>query len=374
MPPKKAAVAAEKSTNGCILRCGRENKAVEWREEMYNITTGLYGSTGMFSHLNRSYKFPVIQLRDYHPAHADPVADEDDDASGNDTDGSDADTVQGEDDEPAVAPEVFTDQFINKLKEGAYERRQKAIELQGVNETKIWALMWAKMFPASQSKVREYPRFETAREALNSVKLWKLIRKSHLTHMYGDHDNMSSVNLYDQQMRYNELRQGDHEPIADFKTRVDNQLKANSGVGMTEISESLRALDFIGKLDTERYADMLTVMRNNAAQNLAGAYPNILAGAFRTASTWTRNGTQSPLGNSIHSAYLADAVHVTKTKDPEKAKTPPVKKVLEERKEPKLKKRRHSIVSCAMSVEIWDTVHVTASREVTKHYWQQQQT
>ena len=177
MPPKKAAVAAEKSTNGCILRCRRENNAVEWREEMYNISTGLYGSTGMFFHLNCSFKFPVIQLRDYHLAHAEPVADEDDDASGSDADGSDSDTVQGDDDEPAAVPEVFTDQFIKKLREGAYERRQKTIELQRVNETKIWALMWAIMSPASQSKVRDYPRFEAAREALDSVKLWKFIRK-----------------------------------------------------------------------------------------------------------------------------------------------------------------------------------------------------
>ena len=192
--------------------------------------------------------------------------------------------------------------------------------------------------------------------------------------MYRDHDNMSSVNLYDQQMRYNELRQGNHEPIADFKTRFNNQLKANGGVGMTEISESLRALDFIGKLNTKRYADMLTVMRKNAAQNLGGAYPNTLAGASRTAFTWTHNGTQSPLRNSINSAYLADAVHVTKTKDPEKAKIPPVKKVPAEPKEPKLKKASSlDSIMCYVCGNL-GTMHVTSSREATRHYWQQQQT
>ena len=82
---------------------------------------------------------------------------------------------------------------------------------------------------------------------------------------------MTSVNLHDQQLHYNALRQGDREHIAEFKTSFDNQLKANSGVGMTDIGESLRALDFISKLDTKRYSDMLTVMRNNACQNIPSA-------------------------------------------------------------------------------------------------------
>ena len=56
------------------------------------------------------------------------------------------------------------------------DRRQRAIELHAVNETKIWALMWSKMSTASQSKVREDPKFELARHAFDSVRLWKFIR------------------------------------------------------------------------------------------------------------------------------------------------------------------------------------------------------
>ena len=334
MPPKKAAVAAVKSEPRCILQFGRENNVIEWREAIYNIATGLYGTTGMFFHLNRSYKFPPIQLRDYHPNFLDQpeaaegaAAEGEDEGNGNETDDSDAETVQGEDEPEAVAEE-FTEQFINKLREGAYDRRQKAIEQQRVDECKMWAPTWELMSLASQRKVREDPRFEAARLALDTIRLWRIIRRSHLTHMFGDHDNMTSINLHDQQLRYNALRQGDRETIAEFKTRFDNQLKANSGVGMTDIGEPLRALDFISKLDTKRYSNMLTVMRNNACQNIPGAYPDTLASAFRTASTWIRDGALVPLGSNHqhHSAYLADAVHVTKAKDPEKGKTPSSKK------------------------------------------------
>ena len=329
MPQKKPA-AAEKSTEGCILQYGRDNNAIEWREEMYNMTTGLYGKTGMFFHLNRSYRYPLPQLRDYHPSytHVPPPDGDDEDAESSDDGESGAET-EGDVEEdgvigpvlPAVPPEIFTEKFINKLREGAYDRRQKAIELQEVNETKIWALMWSRMSPSSQSKVREDPKFESARRSLDSVKLWKFIRRSHLTHMYGEDDTMSAVNLHDQQLRYNSLRQGDRELISDFKTRFDNQIKANHGVGMTEVTEPIRALDFISKLDSKRYGGMLTHMRNNACQNLAGAYPGTLASAFRIASTWTRDGALVPLGSNHHSAYLADGAYVTKAKDPEKGKS-----------------------------------------------------
>jgi hypothetical protein len=57
------------------------------------------------------------------------------------------------------------------------------------------------------------------------------------------------------------------------------------GAGMAEISERLREMDFIGKLDFKRYNSMLTSMRNCACQKLPGSYPKTLSAAFRTAST-----------------------------------------------------------------------------------------
>ena len=92
-------------------------------------------------------------------------------------------------------------------------------------------------------------------------------------------------NIHDQSLRYNILRQGDRELISAFKTRFDNQVKSNQGVGIPEISDALRAMDFIGKLDPKKYKSMLTCMRNSTAQNLPGSYPKTLAGAYRTVST-----------------------------------------------------------------------------------------
>jgi hypothetical protein len=126
---------------------------------------------------------------------------------------------------------------------------------------------------------------------------------------------------------------------------------------MPEISEKLRAMAFIGKLDYKRYNRMLTNMRNCASQNLPGSYPKILFAAYRTTSTWTRYGLLVPLGGESHSAFLADtAFVVTKGKSPKDSKDskPPAE-------EKKKQKGCHRMDLGALSAEklgTWlETVH-----------------
>ena len=186
---------------------------------------------------------------------------------------------------PEEPPALYSQALIRRLRANAFESRRKAVETQKVDEQKLFALIWSRMSSGSKSKVREEPGFEDARLRLDSVKLWEYIRRSHLTHIYGEDDSMRAVNIHEQTLRYNYLRQGDREVIGDFKTRFDNQVLANKGVGMNEVEESIRAIDFLSKLDPKRYTGMLTVMRNSAVQNLPNSYPSTLAGAYRVASS-----------------------------------------------------------------------------------------
>ena len=73
--------------------------------------------------------------------------------------------------------------------------------------------MLSRMSTASKSKVREEPGYESARMRLDSVKLWEVIKRSHLTHVYGEDDSMRAVNVHEQTIRYNYLRQGERELI-----------------------------------------------------------------------------------------------------------------------------------------------------------------
>ena len=138
--------------------------------------------------------------------------------------------------------------------------------------------------------------------------MWTYIRKSHLTHVFGEYDEISAANVHDQTMRYHYLKQGDREFISNFKVRFDHQVKSNKGVGLPDVSDKLRAMDFLGKLNIKRYNEMLTSMRNCACQNMPCAHPRTLVSAYRTAST--RDELLVPMDEDSHSAFLADTAFI----------------------------------------------------------------
>jgi hypothetical protein len=176
------------------------------------------------------------------------------------------------------------EKILNKVRESTHEARRKAVQLVEDNEKKIYPMMWMKMSPASPSRVREEEGFKDARLTLDCVALWAMIRATHLTHIFGAGDPMKEVNSLEQEIRFSSLRQGDREFISTFKTRFDNQIRANEGAGVPMPTERKLALEFIMKLDPKRYKQMLSEMRNDSLRNNADAYSSTLASAFRIAS------------------------------------------------------------------------------------------
>ena len=130
---------------------------------------------------------------------------------------------------------------------------------------------------------------------------------------------MKEINQHEQESKYGMMRQGEREMITTFKARFDEQILANDAVGVDKITDTLRALDFIGKLDPKRYRRMMTEMRNDALRQKPDAYPKSLAAAFRIASQWRSDGSSAmaptPPGAS---AFVTEEVHVTASKDTEK--------------------------------------------------------
>jgi Zinc knuckle len=218
------------------------------------------------------------------------------------------------------------EKILSKLREGAHEARRKAVQEIENNEKKIYSKMWMKMSAASQSSVREEEGFEDTRLSLDCMRLAS-IRATHLTHIFGAGDSMKVVNALEQEIRFSTMRQGDREFMSTFKTRFDNQVRANEGAGVPRPTDRKLALEFIMKLDPKRYMRMLSQMRNDSLLNDVDAYPSTLvASAFRIASGWTNEDPSSDAyGIENNSAYLADACFVPKAKDPEKGcggKTP----------------------------------------------------
>jgi Reverse transcriptase (RNA-dependent DNA polymerase)/Zinc knuckle len=327
--PKTKTVEAAKEPEICILKMGKNNNVILWKESMYNMATELFGEVGTYFYTNVAYRYPFPHEREYNPFFVEPALvgpaegpEEEGEANEN---GEENEADAAEPEPEPVLPDETVLALVNKLRLGAYEARRKRQDLAILSLRRMWGKTWARMSIQSQSKVREDPDFERAFTELDSIALWTFIRKTHLTHIYGEDDEMSAVNIHDQSMRYHNLRQGDKEYISDFKVRFDNQVKCNQGVGIPDTSEALRAIDFIGKLDHKRYNGMLTSMRNCACQNLPGSYPKTLAAAYRTASTWTRDGLLTPLGGDTHSAFLADTAFVL-SKGKDKDSKPPGEK------------------------------------------------
>jgi hypothetical protein len=66
MPQKKASDPAKDATE-CILRIGKNNNVVQWKEEIQNELTELYGLTAMFFTTNERYVQPFPREEDNIP-------------------------------------------------------------------------------------------------------------------------------------------------------------------------------------------------------------------------------------------------------------------------------------------------------------------
>ena len=56
--PIKESSEVDKHSEECILRNGKMNIIIQWQDHMYNLATGLCGSTGMFFNTDVSYVHP----------------------------------------------------------------------------------------------------------------------------------------------------------------------------------------------------------------------------------------------------------------------------------------------------------------------------
>ena len=80
-------------------------------------------------------------------------------------------------------------------------------------------------------------------------------------------------------------------------------------MGIAEISQSKKALDFLGKLDPKRYRKMHDSMKNDALRRKPGAFPPTLANAFHTANGWHEDDAFTPTPGVPNAAYVTGSVH-----------------------------------------------------------------
>ena len=260
---------------------------------MQTIATELYGIVGMFFTTNERYEQPRLSYRDY-------PADLSSESSSSESEDEVLDPEQ-----PVVSAERLeldarekqarsaaravrnaSERSRAKLREEDYIQRKRDLKSQKENERTMYPMMWKRMSVASQTRIREEPNFREAYMTLDFIMLWTIIRKTHLTHLHGSDDLTMEINQQRLESKYGSMRQGEREFIVTFKNRFDEQVEANHTVGVQQVSESKRALDFLGKLDPVRYKKMHDSMKNDALRRKLEAFPKTLAEAFHIASGW----------------------------------------------------------------------------------------
>jgi hypothetical protein len=173
--PKMKAVETGTKTDVCMLKMGKGNNIIQWRDEMYNLATEEFGEVGTFFITNVVHRYPIPHEREYNPYFVEPVAAapgaeaEDDDDDDDEDEDEEVEEELGEVVAMPILPEATKLALINKLREGAFEVRRKREEAALLALRKMWSKIWVRMSSQSQSKVREEPGFERACLALDSI-------------------------------------------------------------------------------------------------------------------------------------------------------------------------------------------------------------
>ena len=71
--PKTKTVEAAKEPEICILKMGKNNNVILWKESMYNMATELFGEVGAYFYTNVAYRYPFPHEREYNPFFFEPA-------------------------------------------------------------------------------------------------------------------------------------------------------------------------------------------------------------------------------------------------------------------------------------------------------------
>ena len=208
------------------------------------------------------------------------------------------------------------------FREDTYIQRKRDLKVQRENERTAFPMMRKRMSLVSHSRVREEEEYKTAYLTLDCVLLWTLIRRTHLTNMFGADKALQEYNQHEQENKYSSMRQGEGEHLVTLKNRFDDQVETNLAVGIAAVSVSKRALDFLGKLDPWRFKIMMYDIKHDALRRKPDAFPSTLALAFHISNQWNEGNTPAhtpaPAPAGVNAAYVTEEVHVTIAKDTEK--------------------------------------------------------
>ena len=207
------------------------------------------------------------------------------------------------DDTTGILKGIYIDDFKT------YQKKLDKLEEKKVS---VFAFIFGQMSEESKQVCARSKKYEKVITRQNHpLKLWKIIRRTHLSAQTG-HNRMDRRQA---RKEYEVLRQHpDGETLLEFKKRYKHAIETLHAVGETVPSEEDQAIDFLEKLDQNKYAEFAADLHNDAANKqemrVADTFPNTLAAMYACASRYkiVVNKSRVPAGTTGVAAVFTTTI------------------------------------------------------------------
>ena len=136
----------------------------------------------------------------------------------------------------------------------------------------LYATIWEKMSAESVEEIKHHQGFENFHHEKDPLALWKAISQTHKVATTSKVDGIVKLSARTQ---YQNVKQGAYESIIAYKERFTAALQAYEEIGNPKLPDSSIAMDFMERLDDNRYGQFKIDIINNIAQGSMAAPPTL---------------------------------------------------------------------------------------------------
>jgi hypothetical protein len=222
--PKSAAskigakvTAAKLATNNDLLRCGQAINFGPWRSQLEVDAKEIYGHIANIITTGVKYVIPPVTNDDWMPVEQ-----------------------QQEGEEAAPVPAAAT----ARLRESAIASRNKEVRKLKEKEPQFFAFIWSRLSVDSAMTITAHPDYDQALLMNDSTSLWSMIIYTHLTHVNGAGAELIEMMRFDEQKKFNDIKQMPRESIGEFIKRLKDGYVILEAAGIDPCTEPQRQSNF----------------------------------------------------------------------------------------------------------------------------------
>ena len=226
--------------------------------------------------------------------------------------------------EPEAVPPLKLSGLTDTQKEMELDIHKEAIKMRmrdihdlRKDYPRIYAFLYGHMSTESRAKVKTVSNWADIERDNDEAALWKAMTETHMAAVSGSAGSDKS-RVRD---AYYETRQHPNESVADLKKKFDDILLVFDAVGQTRPPQEELAVDFIRKLDSNKFAGLRAELDNARLIHGTDQYPKTLVAAYELAVNYkvVKQVADHKMG-VVPAATLSTAAFATNVSKPKKQK------------------------------------------------------